>query len=74
MPSRINNQKVAGILALTGCLGFLIALGALFIGLWIDQFFGESGMAIVCVIAGTAPINLYLMVRFALALKKKWSS
>lgn len=72
MPSRINNQKIAGISALTGCFGFIVALGALFTGLWLDQFFGETGIAIVCLLAGTAPLNIYLMIRLARKLMKKF--
>lgn len=71
MPSRIKNVSIAGILALTGCLNILIALGALFIGLWIDRQTGQRGIATVCLVAASAPISIFLMVRLALTLVKQ---
>lgn len=71
MPSRIKNLTIAGILALTGCLTLVIALGALFIGLWVDSLFGQRGPATVCLLVASAPLSLYLMVRIALGLVKR---
>lgn len=71
MPSRIKNVSIAGILALTGCLNILIALGALFIGLWIDRQTGQRGIATVCLVAASVPISIFLMVRLALTLVKQ---
>jgi hypothetical protein len=70
-PSRIKNLSIAGVLALTGCLTTVIALGALFIGLWIDEQIGQRGLATVSLLLCSAPISLYLMVRIALALVRR---
>jgi len=70
-PSRIKNLSIAGVLALTGCLTIIIALGALFIGLWVDSLIGRRGPATVTLLLCSAPISLYLMVRIALALVRR---
>jgi hypothetical protein len=70
-PSRIKNLSIAGVLALTGCLTIIIALGALFIGLWVDSMIGRRGPATVTLLLVSAPLSLYLMVRIALALVRR---
>lgn len=70
-PTRIKNLSIAGILALTGLVTIVIALGALFLGLWLDSLLGVRGPATVCLLVVSAPFSLFLMVRIALALVKR---
>jgi len=68
---RIRNLSIAGILGLTGCLTIIIALSALFIGLWIDSLIGRRGPATVLLLIASAPFSLYVMVRITLILVRK---
>ena len=49
----------------------VIALSALFIGLWIDSMMGRRGPAIVLLLIASVPLSLYLMVRITLSLASK---
>lgn len=71
---RIRNLSIAGILGLTGCLTIIIALSALFIGLWIDSLIGQRGPATVFLLIASAPVSLYMMVRITLMLVGKLDS
>lgn len=68
---RIRNLSIAGILGVTGCLTMVIALSALFIGLWIDNMMGRRGPATVILLIASVPLSLYLMVRITLFLTGK---
>lgn len=67
-PSRLRNLTIAGITALTGCVGLVIAVAALLLGLWLDSLLGRRGPATICLITLSAPVGLYVMVKLAFAL------
>lgn len=70
----LSNLKVALIISLTACLNIIIALGALVLGLWIDNYMGWRGFATVTLILVSFPISLYLMVRLALMSVKRFGT
>jgi hypothetical protein len=70
-PSRVKNLTIAGILALTGFIALVIALLALFIGLWLDSLLGQRGPITVCLLVLSVPFSLWLMTRLALSLVQR---
>lgn len=69
MPSHEKNLGIAGVMALTGCMGLTVALGALLLGLWIDSLLAyDVRIASLCLLVLSVPVSLYLMVRIALAM------
>ena len=64
-PQRFNYIGWFGIVTLTGCLGFIIALLALIVGLWIDSLIGRRGPVTICLLVLSVPLNLYAMVKIA---------
>jgi len=64
-PKRVNNLKWVGVVGISGCLGLIIALLALVMGLWLDSFIGRRGPATICLLVLSVPFNLYLMVRLS---------
>jgi hypothetical protein len=70
-PKHSNPIGWFGVVTLTGCLGFIIALFALIAGLWIDDsLIGQRGPATICLLVLSVPLNLYLMVRVAYLLTR----
>ena len=70
-PTRIKNLSITSIIALTGCVPLVVVFAALFVGLWIDVQVGQRGPGIICSLAASLPISLYLMTRLALYLVSK---
>lgn len=69
MPSQEKHLGIAGVMALTGCMGITVALGALLLGLWVDRLLAyDVRIASLCLLVLSVPVNLYLMVRIALAM------
>jgi hypothetical protein len=66
--SRFKNLSLASITALTGCVPLVVIFLALFIGLWIDATIGQRGPGIICSLAVSLPVSLFLMTRLALYL------
>ena len=64
-PQRFNYIGWFGVVTLTGCLGFIIALIALIVGLWIDNLIGRRGPVTICLLVLSVPLNLYVMVKIA---------
>ena len=64
-PQRLNYIGWFGVVTLTGCLGFIIALTALIVGLWIDSLIGRRGPVTICLLVLSVPLNLYIMVKIA---------
>lgn len=71
---QLSNLKVALIISMTACLNIIIALGALVLGLWIDEFMGWRGVATVTLMLISFPLSLYLMVRLALMSVKRFGT
>lgn len=69
-PKHINYVGWFGVITLTGCLGFIIALFALLGGLWIDSLIGRRGPVTIILLVLSVPLNLYLMVKVALLLTR----
>lgn len=72
--NRLSNVKVALIISMTACLNIIIALGALVLGLWIDDLMGWRGFATVTLLLISFPLSLYLMVRLALMSVKRFGT
>ena len=69
-PQRLNYIGWFGVVTLTGCLGFIIALIALIVGLWIDSLIGRRGPVTICLLVLSVPLNLYIMVKIAYLLTR----
>jgi hypothetical protein len=69
-PQRQNYIGWFGVITLTGCLGFIIALLALIAGLWIDSLMGRRGPVTICLLVLSVPLNLYIMVKIAYLLTR----
>jgi len=60
-----------GLAGQAGCLSVIVAVGALLVGLWLDQVFGTKKiLALVCVV-GSVPINLLLTLRVTQSLIRR---
>jgi hypothetical protein len=52
-----------GIAGQAGCLTVILAVGALLVGLWLDQILGTRRIfALVCIVV-SVPINLFVTLR-----------
>ena len=69
-PEHVNYGRWFGVISVTGCLGFAIAVFALFIGLWLDSLIGQRGPATICLLVLSVPLNLYVMVKVAMMLNR----
>lgn len=68
-PKYINHVGWVGVFTIAGCFGLVLALLALFGGLWIDaNLLGRRGPATICLLVLSVPLNTYLMVKVAFAL------
>jgi hypothetical protein len=67
-PKHIKYVSWVGVITLTGCLGFITALLALVLGLWLDSLIGRRGPITICLLVLSVPLNLYLMVKVAFLL------
>lgn len=69
-PSRIKNSTLVGISVLTGCIELVIVFGALILGLWLGEKFGQRGTIVVCLVTLSAPIGLLTALAAALNIMK----
>ena len=64
--NRDNSNKTYAALGLAGqagCLAVVLAVGALLVGLWLDQTFGtRRTFALICVVV-SVPVNLFITLR-----------
>ncbi|MGJ3237636.1 MAG: hypothetical protein ACFE0Q_02920 [Anaerolineae bacterium] len=72
--TRLRSRHIALIIGLTACLNIIVALGALALGLWIDDWMEWGGLATVILMVISFPISIYLMVRLALMLVKRFGT
>jgi F0F1-type ATP synthase assembly protein I len=59
----IFNRSVFSILAKIGCLTFGIALGAILLGVWLDNVFGTRPWIMVIFFAASVPVTTYAIYR-----------
>ncbi len=52
-----------GVAGQAGCLTVLLAVGALVVGVWLDQVFGTRHILVLVCVAVSVPINLVLTLR-----------
>jgi len=52
-----------GVAGQVGCIGLILAIGALLVGLWLDQTFGGRRIFVVVCVIASVPINLYITLR-----------
>ena len=71
--SGISSLAIIVISALTGFIALAIAFSALSLGLWIDGLVGQRGPATVCLVVASVPLSLFIMIRLALFLIKRFS-
>jgi len=62
-----TSLALAGLLGQVGCLTFVIVLGAILAGLWIDTRFDTRPLFTLVLVLGSVPVTLYLMFRIVLA-------
>ncbi len=70
-PSKIRNLGIAGVSALTGFVALAVVIAALLLGLWLDGLLGGNGTAVICMLAASVPVSLFLMIRIALSLVRR---
>jgi UPF0716 family protein affecting phage T7 exclusion len=68
--TRIKNTGIVGISVLTGCLGLIVVLAALLLGLWLANQLGQRWI-VALVVALSAPLSLFLMTWLGLTLAKR---
>ena len=57
--NEVNQSLVVGAVAgQAGCLTIIIVLAALFIGLWLDGYFGTKPLFTIVLVIGSIPITL----------------
>jgi hypothetical protein len=71
--TRIKNTGLVGISVLTGCVGLIVVLAALFLGLWLANQLGQRWIIALCV-ALSAPLSLFLMTTIGLTLARRLPS
>ena len=60
--------KALGLAGQAGCLAVVLAVGALLLGLWLDQIFGtRRTWALICVVV-SVPVNLVITLRITQSL------
>ena len=66
-------MRMIGLVAVgqTGCVTVIIALGAVAIGLWLDQRFNTKPVFTLCLLGLSVPVNIYFVWRLALNLMKR---
>ncbi len=52
-----------GIAGQAGCLTVVLAVGALLVGVWLDQVFGTRHILVLVCVAVSVPINLVVTLR-----------
>ena len=52
-----------GIAGQAGCLTVLVAVGALLLGLWLDQVFGTRRIFALILVVGSVPVSLFVTIR-----------
>jgi len=63
-----TTYKALGLAGQAGCLAVVLAIGALLVGLWLDQTFGtRRTWALICVVV-SVPVNLFVTLRITQAL------
>lgn len=63
---RVWNLSLAAVAAQAGCATLGIVFGALFLGLWLDNQFGQEGLCVFGVLVLSVPLSLFVMLRIAL--------
>jgi len=59
---KILNVTVLSVAAQVGCLTFVIILGAVFLGLWLDSRFGTRPWWTAGLVLGSIPVSLIVML------------
>ena len=65
-PSRARNLSYTVMAGQSGCASVVIIFVALFIGLWLDNQFGQRGPFTICLLILSIPLSLFIMLRIAL--------
>jgi len=68
--TRIKNTGLVGISVLTGCVGLIVVLSALFLALWLSNYLGQRWI-IALIVALSAPLSLGLMTWIGLTLVRR---
>ncbi len=59
---KILNTTVISAAAQVGCLTFVIILGAVFLGLWLDSRFGTKPWWTIGLVLGSIPVSIIVML------------
>lgn len=68
--SKLFNYTLASVIAQVGCLTFVIILGAVLGGLWLDNQYGSKPIFTVALLIVSIPVSIAVMifvVRYALS-------
>jgi len=63
IPRDTFNITLAAVVGQVGCITPVILLGALFAGLWLDQYLESKPFFTVLFIVGSGPISVYVLYR-----------
>ena len=67
----LNSKTLVGISVLVGAIALIIALLAFLVGTWIDGQLEQRGLATVCLLVLSFPVNLSAMTFIAFKLLKR---
>jgi len=68
---RIINLTLAAVAGQVGCLTLVIVLGAVLIGLWLDQYYGTRPMITLILVIASVPVSVVVMYYVARAAIRK---
>ncbi len=63
--SQTRLYAALGVAGQVGCLAVFLALGALLLGLWLDQTFNTRRVLVLICVLGSIPLNLFITLRIA---------
>ena len=67
----LNTKALVGVGVLVGAVALIVALLALLVGMWIDGQSEQRGLATVCLLVLSFPVNLSAMTFIAFKLLKR---
>ena len=68
------NLILAGMAGQVGCLTLVIILGAMLMGLWLDNLLHSRPLCTVGLVLGSVPLEVWLMYRLALSVATRIKS
>lgn len=68
---RAYNLTLASVAGQVGCLTLVVIFAALFMGLWLDKYFGSKPLFTLVLMIASVPLTLILMFKLVTAATKR---